>query len=225
MKSKQFIAALLLLSALAWAQETLPEWQITTYDSLGEETLAEINQRIQQGYLPVGMDLSESEGLTMLYSLEPETAVYDWMLKEFADVSALNEEFTGTITAGWLPMDIAVSDGAVFGFFVQTDATIAGWRITTSNMATVDATAAQQQLRTAGFSPWGVAFNHSGQLWHLALNFVDEDALQSTLVGFPAGTADEPLGASIAQITTEGWRPWGLTRTPDEVIMHFVLLQ
>lgn len=225
MKRHRIVLVLLIVAAVAWSQEELPEWRLVTYGNVEDDLVEQMNEVIDSGYVPAGVDIAPEQGITILYVRDEALPVYEWLLKDFADIEMLNDEFTGTITAGWLPMDITVTDCIVVGLFIRTDATVSGWRIAISGLTSGDAHAGQERLRDAGFTPWGIAYSEQRQLWHLGLGFPGEDVLQSSIIGIPLDSTAEETASVIATITDEGWRPWGITRTPTELAVQFVLMQ
>lgn len=222
MKIRMASLVLALVAATAFGQDSDPPWQIVRYPDLSETTVSQINAVIARRYVPVGMDITANEGVRILFARDESVNVYDWLIKEFAEIESLQADFTGTITQGWLPMDITISEGIVIGLFIHTDATVAGWRIGVSALNTTEASNAQAALREAGYSPWGVAFTGGTQLWHLGVAFADEPALPTVLAGFAADANTAALAQSITDISADQWRPWGLTRAEDEILIHFI---
>ena len=196
------------------------DWRILS--STGElgELEEMISSLVVDEYVPVGLDLSEERGLTVLLTRSRLMSSDGWRIYEASSPDQATAEFTDLMRAGYLLMDVSIANDSVVGLFSLSPGTVAGWRIVRSAPTYFDANTVVTQLQTEGFTAWGVSAAPDG-IWHLMLKLVDDERYQTMLVGVPA-TPEEDTVAAVTGLVEEGWTPWGLSFREDEYLVRLI---
>ena len=208
--------AILLTASAAWAQQ----WQIVRTGADLEALERTVSALVRDGYVPVGLDLSEERGVAVLVTRSPLLTSGSWRIHEASSPERATEEFTALIEAGYLIMDVSISGDSIVGLFSMSPAVVGGWRIVQSAPNFFDANAVVTRFQTDGFTAWGVSAAPEG-IWHLMVRFVGDRRYQTILVGVPAAPEEETVTA-LTGLVAEGWIPWGLSIREDEYLVRLI---
>ncbi len=207
---------LLLVPLFVGAQD----WRILSSRGNLEDLEQMISRLVEQNYVPVGIDVSQERGLTVLVTRSELLSSDGWRIYEASSPNEATAEFTDLMRAGYLLMDVSISDDNVVGLFSLSPGVVAGWRVVDSAPNFFDANALITRLQTEGFTAWGVSAAPD-RIWHLVLNLTDAERYQTMLVGVPASPEEETV-AAITGIVQEGWVPWGLSVRDEEYLIRVI---
>ncbi|GEM_PF-5903866 len=214
-------AALLLAAAPLAAQETPSPWVMDEYEVEGETRDEEIQNRIDDGYLPVGMEVAAGEELWLLYIHSDSLPFDQFLIVEYSQVGTLEAEMSSMINTGWVPVDLARYKNGMLVFFINTDAvTVGDWGLsmTLGMEQTIEQT--YREAAEAGYSPWGLTSDDSGTLWFLFLSEPNRESPRPVSLSYhePEEDAFEPgVNAKIG----EGWIPWGMMFGPENIYFQY----
>jgi hypothetical protein len=203
-----------LVSTLVAAQD----WVIREFRGSVEEVREEVTGLVEDGYAPVGVDVSETDGFLFLLVDHAGFPSSAWSLLEFSDLSTVNQEMSAVIGRGWTPVDISFAGGSLFALFTDTDTSIAGWQIAETSFATMQISTVVEDFREQDYGAWGIS-QRGDRLAHLFLSERDEEAFATTIVGFDPDA--ETLRQGITTLVNEGWIPWGIARRGEELLTLF----
>ena len=192
-------------------------WSITRYSGPMEDMVDAISEDLQRGYLPVGFEADPDISLLLI---QDDTIPFTrWRIHEFTNPSQMEAEMNGFLVEGWLPMDIARTEGGIAALFIETELSVNGWRIVTSE-ATDDAlTATIEDLQSQGLSVWGASLDGEG-IWLLAVRELG-DVVRVTQY---ANYQDEPerIRLAVNESIAAGFVPWGLSLAAGRVLVTYV---
>ena len=195
-------------------------WSLTRYVGEDvEEVTEQVNRDLEDGsYLPVGLDADPDIALFLIEN--DEIPFTNWIIYEFDDASDLEDEFTGFLADGWVPMDIARTSNGITALFVEAEVEFNGWQLVTSRAESSAIERTVSNLRDDGYTVWGQALDGEG-MWHLAMREVGleqpRDVRFETYPDDPAALQD-----GINEMIEEVWVPWGLSLSSGEIIVSFV---
>ena len=195
-------------------------WSLTRYSGSDTDELTDqMNEDLESGeYLPVGLEAAPD--ISLLLIRNEHVPFSNWIIYEFDDAGALDEEFSGFLAEGWVPMDIARTPNGIAALFVEADVEISGWQLATSRADSESIERAVSDLSADGYSVWGQALDGEG-MWHLAVREVGLE--QPREIRFETYPDDpEALQDGINGMISEIWAPWGLSLTEGRIIVSFM---
>jgi hypothetical protein len=193
------ITAFILVFSVSSQSQEDPGVILGIYPYAADTIASELDTLLERGYLPVGVEVSPGQEITVLFILHPELKADRWLISEFDNLGTFEEEFTKILRQGWMPMDISFAG----------ETRIEGWRMVS---APLDPETMQQRLaeyQDDGFTVWGIS-GLNNQLWFLLLK-LEEAQFSETCVNF-FSALDKELTAKIESDISSGWTPWGLLR-------------
>ncbi len=163
-----------LLSAALFAQteSDVPEpqmdapWQLLVFPAGDATATGTVNEFIESGYIPVGIEIEQGESLTILLVQSGGVEVKSWAIIDYDDWNSLEAEITGGIQDGYVPMDISRFDERLGVLWVEAELPLEGWRISTSENSLEARTQVVNKFQTQGFTLWGIS-EHEDLMWYL----------------------------------------------------------
>ncbi|MFP4378174.1 MAG: hypothetical protein ACLFP4_14110 [Spirochaetales bacterium] len=209
-----FFAILASTSLLLAAQEQ--SWIIERFES--QDAIAEqAEQYIEAGYTPVGIDVSDTWGFTMLFSKNPAWPATTFAVEEINAASEVTDRVTQRVRDGWLPVDLSFQNDRYIFLFIDAPERVAGWRILPSQRSTVSVQRALSQFRNDGYTVMGSSLVDDGSLVHLVLELPDRDLRGPSLIGVPNDPED--AATAVETLAREGWTPMGISVGVDELLV------
>lgn len=226
MNSRAFPFSLVLILALSAAAigqtnaRPSPDapWQLVFFPFGDPRATEVINEAIRDGYVPVGLEITQGESLGVLLVRTDSVVVRSWAILDYDDWNALETEITGGIADGFVPMDISRYGETLAILWVRADLTIEAWRVSTSPNTIADRTRTINNFQGQGFTLWGMSV-HEGLVWYL---FLRQPGVP------PAGAVSgfskdgQILQAGMVNASKEGWLPNGLASTDRTIYICFV---
>lgn len=190
-----------------------PVWVLIDHP-LDNNVVRNISGVIDDGYVPVGMDIGD-QGVSILYASSSKIVFDRWTIQEFTDLSKLNTELSAFIVDGWLPMDISRTGGGLSVLLVQGDTMeeVLGWRIHEVSAADPgNILQTLEQYRNKGFLPYGVTIDRAdNEFWFLLLQTERPEGTDIRRVAFN-GFSNEDIQEGITTDVANNLLPWGLAR-------------
>lgn len=193
--------------------EERPIWALIDHP-MDDQAVRNISGVIDDGYVPVGMDIGNSH-ISVLYASSTDIVFDRWIIHEFTKLENLNNEFSGFLLDGWIPMDISRTPDGLSVLFVRGDGQqeILGWRIQEISAGDPDAVLQTlERYRDNGFLPYGVTIDREDdEFWFLLLQTeqpVDTELRRIALNGFTNENIQEGISTDIQNQLL----PWGLAR-------------
>jgi len=212
-----FIIVALLLPLPAFGQE----WALHRVADIAE-LRATTDRRIDEGYTPVALDISDELGLTVLYARLGSWDADSYAIEQLSTLDNLNELVTSRIREGWFPMDFAFGADANALLFTSTADVVGGWRIVSAPASSIEVQKTVAEYRAEGFTPMGVSALDDGQLALLLLNLPEAEAPASIIMGVP--TDPEEAVVALQSMVADGWTPISVTTTATEMVVLFLEL-
>jgi hypothetical protein len=207
----------LLVAALLPAQEWALQ-RLTSTDELRSVT----EQRVRDGYTPVGIDIGDELGLSVLYARPVAWQADSYAIEELDSLDALNRVVTDRIRDGWFPMDFTIHDETYALLFTDSADVIGGWRIVGSDPAFMEVQRTIAGYEADGFTPVGISATDGGQLAILFLRLPERDQVNSVVVG--VAPDPEEITIVVQSMVDEGWTPMSVTAAPTELVILFLRL-
>lgn len=192
-------------------------WTIARYSGSAENLVDVISDELRRGYLPVGFEADPD--ISLLLIRDDTIPFTRWQIYEFTDPSEMEAEMNGFLVSGWLPMDISRTENGIAVLLIETERTINGWRIVTSQASDDALSETIEDLQQEGLSVWGASLDGDG-IWLLAVRELDgvTRAVQY------ANYRDEPdrIRLAINESIGAGWLPWGLSLAANRVFVTYI---
>lgn len=213
------IIVLFLIIALPIIAES-PSWVLGMYDYNVMELQRDIKSTIDEGYVPVGLELAEDGSVFVLYSFIPSIEVYNWRLHNFRSLEELEDEFSEYLRAGWLPMGFSVSRFGVYVIFIETDNQADGWGAAESQPAMLEITRTMEEYRGSGYQLMGMS-EFEDTNWFLYVRTTPE--ISGRIQPGTYSSSGEDLLDEIDTRVTEGGIPWGLSSLGDRLVVNYLI--
>ncbi|MFP4067004.1 MAG: hypothetical protein ACLFS5_05825 [Spirochaetaceae bacterium] len=228
--SALILAALIAAAGTAGAQEAeeqsdrqeaeLPAWAFAEHSFTDEELKKEISQFLQNGYVPVGMESEPDGTLHVLYALNTWFEFTNWAIQEFTELDKLNEEMTGVIQEGWLPMAMSATDDGLQVLFIETDFEISGWQIAVGPLSVDSALVTLESWQEDGYTPWAITLSPDDEVWYLFLE--QEDVPNKAVLFNGYENSETAISDGINEDIGEAWYPWGLMRGDETTFVQYL---
>lgn len=210
-----------IISLVAVSALPAQEWALERLESVNDLRQT-TEQRIDEGFTPVSLDISEDLGLTVLYARLSTWAADTFAIEEIPSLDLLNDLVTTRIRDGWFPMDFSFGAGTNALLFTSTADVVDGWRLISSPASTMEVQSAVAGYRADGFTPVGISALDNGQMGLLFLSLPEREALTSIIVGMSKDP--EEAVTTIQSMVDDGWTPVGVTTTASEMVVLFLQL-
>lgn len=213
------ISAVFTIAALPLSAQN-PGWVLGMFDYNVMELQRDIKSTIDEGYVPVGLELAEDGSVFVLYSFIPSIEVYNWRLHNFRSLDELKDEFSDYLRAGWLPMGFSVSRFGVYVIFIETDNQADGWGAAESAPAMLEITKTMEEYRGSGYQLMGMSeFENTN--WFLYVKTTPE--IGGRIMPDSYTSSGEDLLDEIDARVTEGGIPWGLSSLGDRLVVNYLM--
>ncbi len=215
-------AALLLAAAPLAAQENLSPWVLEDYEMNSDTRDDEIQERIDQGYLPVGIETTDDDDTLWVLYIHSDSLPFDqFLIAEYGGVQELEDQMGSMINQGWVPVDIARYQDGMLAFYINTDVvTIGDWGLTATVGRTEMIEETYREGTEAGYSPWGLTADDTGTLWFLFLEEPTRDEPRGVSLSYHAADEDE-FELGVNQKIGQGWIPWGVMFGPENIYFQY----
>lgn len=184
---------------------------LEAYNADEENVKKRIDALGTEGYLPVGIEIDKSTGMTVLFVNDGSMDYDNWIIYNHDKMENIEAELTQFIKEGWVPMDIVKTDPGMTVLYVRggftEGVTITGWRLAKSGMDTETVKTVINDYLKSGFTPWGISLDGS-DAWYFFLNDGTAGSKQFFLEGYKLDS--EFVKKSITDDINKGWMPWGL---------------
>ena len=216
------MATLLLAAAPLAAQENLSPWVIEEYDVRGEARDEAIQDKIDEGYLPVGMEVAADEELWLLYIHSDSLPFDQFIIAEYADTEELEAEMETMTDTGWVPVDLARYQDGMLVFYINTDAVVIGdWGLSMTVGVTEAIEETYREAAEAGYSAWGLTSDDSGSIWFMFLQETNRDEPRIVSLNYHEREDQEAFESGVHEQIREGWIPWGLMFGPENIYFQY----
>jgi hypothetical protein len=193
-----------------------PSWIIQRFEST-EAIANQAQQFVDDGYTPVGIDVSDKWGFSMLFSRNPVWPAQTFAVEEITAAADVTERVTERIEDGWLPIDLSFQDGRYIFLFVDAPERVSGWRVIPSERSTVSVQRSLSRFRADGYTVMGSSLVDDGTLVHLLLELPAKEFRSPSLIGVP--NDPEEAAQAIESLVQEGWTPLGMSVGENELLI------
>ena len=193
-------------------------WQLVFFPAGDDGTVESINHSIAEGYRPVGIEYSLGESLAVLLVKDESVAMGRWAIAEYSDWNTLEDDITASIQDGFVPMDISRYGEALAVLWVDTELSVEGWRISTSENSFTERAQTIRGFETSGFTLYGISINQD-LVWYLFLRF-GETTHTAQLLAYPMDSV--ALQNGLITATDQGWRPTGIASTESMLYVSYL---
>lgn len=204
MKQYMLLIIIFCISFAAHCEQS--PWQLVKHPFDMEKAKEEINVICIDGYLPVGLDIKDGDGIYLLYIMDTGKILKKWFIHYFDNIETFEADVTYIIQNGWIPMDISKTDTGMYVLFINTDAEIEGWRISTISNDTSDKNQLISDFYSKGFHCYGISFDKS-RTWYLFLKMPGLEGKKMTLLKHR--NLPDVISRSIDKEIDNAWIPWG----------------
>lgn len=223
--------ALLLLLALAplvaAEAQTRQSWLITQYSEDLDEARSAIQARVDDGYTPVGLEVAEGSGISVLYVDRPFADRMGWnagsaRLERFetADMEATERRMNSTFADGWFPVDISRSEEAFYILLLDLPWRVERFRFAYDMFTSERLLAAIEMFEEDGLALAGISLYEGVQIWYL---FVESPDWQPERLYFTSyANDDESIVSGFNGDMSDGWIPAGFAVGTTSLTVHYV---
>lgn len=197
------------------------EWALHRLDDVSE-LRATTEERIEEGYTPVSLDISEDLGLTVLYARLADWDADSFAIEEIPSLDNLNELVTSRIRDGWFPMDFSFGAGTNALLFTSSEDVVDGWRIVSAPASSLEVQKTVAEYTAEGFTPVGISALDNGQLAFLLLRLPERETATPMIIG--VSKDPEEAVVTMQSMVDDGWTPVGVTTTASEMVVLFLQL-
>lgn len=223
--------ALLLLLALAplvaAEAQARQSWLINQYSEDLDQARAAIQARVDDGYIPVGLEVAEGSGVSVLYVDRPFADRMGWTagsarLERFetGDMEAAERRISSTFDDGWFPVDISRSEEAFYMLLLDLPWRVERFRFAYDMFTSERLQAAIQRFEDDGMALSGISLYEGVQIWYL---FVDSPDWEPERLYFTSyANNNESIVAGFNADMSEGWIPAGFAVGTTSLTVHYV---
>lgn len=193
-------------------------WRILLFEDAGSEAVVGVQQHIEAGFVPVGLEVSLDTGMHVLVTRLPGVSVGRWAIVDYDDWNKLEDEITASIADGFVPMDISRYGDVLAVLWVETDDIVVdGWRISTAANTATQKDLAIERFGHQQFSVWGTS-KHENLAWFL---FLRERSMQPGGFITTYSISGNEVAAGIAAAAATDWTPIGIATDETAVDIIF----
>jgi hypothetical protein len=221
--------ALLLLILLAplLAAHSRDTWAIVQYEPDLAAARAQIRARIADRYVPVGLEVDEGIGVSVLYVDAPVAQrigkrATDVRLERFAgnDADALENGMNRLLSDGWFAVDISRTEEHYYVLAIDTGWNVDEWRFAYDMFTSARVEAALSLFEEDGFELAGIGLFEGVQIWYLFVKSADWRPRQVYFTSY----RNEPsaLVAGFNEDMADGWIPAGFAVGTTALTVYYV---
>lgn len=200
-----------LLAVDAGAQHVA--WEIKFHGDLGK-IKNEINKFTQDGYVPVGLSLSEG-GFYILYIKTELLTITAWRLSSYDNVEALKSGLTSSMESGYVPSGVSYTSDKFYVLYIKPQhETATAWRIVSADMNMDNVQASIQEWAKEWYFPVGIT-SYGGKYYTLMIKTKQTD-IKSWMIRWYEPNS-QALQAGINKAIEEGYVPWGFNYLGSQV--------
>ena len=222
-----FLMTTLTLTAPLLPAQSRQTWVLAQYAADLAVARQEIRARMANNYVPMGMEVDESLGISILYVDAPVAARIgirgnDVRLRRFAgdDAEALEAGVNSLLSDGWFPVDISRTEGFYYVLAINSGWRVEQWRFAYDMFTSARMQAAIELFQEDGFELAGLGLYEGVQAWYL---FVQSSDWQPRQIYFTSYlNENDALIAGFNEDMAEGWIPVGFAVGTTAITVFYV---
>ncbi|TVQ96807.1 MAG: hypothetical protein EA403_15720 [Spirochaetaceae bacterium] len=223
---------LVLITAFTAATPLLPAqsrqtWVIAQYAPDLAVARQEIRARLANNYVPMGMEVDEALGISVLYVDAPVAARIgirgtDVRLRRFAgdDPEALEAGVNSLLSDGWFPVDISRTEAFYYVLAINSGWRVEQWRFAYDMFTSARMQAAIELFQEDGLELAGMGLYEGVQAWYLFVQSPDWRPRQIYFTSYLNET--DALVAGFNEDMAEGWIPVGFAVGTTAITVFYV---
>lgn len=222
-----FLLTALTLSAPLLPAQARPTWVLTQYEPDLAVARREIRARMANDYVPMGMEVDEALGISILYVDAPVAARIgirgnDVRLRRFAgdDGEALEAGVNSLLSDGWFPVDISRTQDFYYVLAINSGWRIDEWRFAYDMFTSARMQAAIELFQEDGFELAGMGLFEGVQAWYFFVRSPDWKPRQIYFTSYLNET--DALIAGFNEDMAEGWIPVGFAVGTTAITVFYV---
>ncbi|TVQ36195.1 MAG: hypothetical protein EA384_14990 [Spirochaetaceae bacterium] len=218
---------LLLLLAPLLAAQARESWLIAQYADDLNEAQRELDRRLADNHVPVGLEVAEGSGISILYidrpfaqriGLTPDAARLVRLAAD--DMQAVEDRMNALMSDGWFPSDLSRSPEAFYLLFVRLPWQVEQWRFAYGMFSAERLQAAVELFQEDNMVLCGISLYEGVQMWYL---FAESADWRPERHYFTSYANDNPaIIEGFNHDMGEGWIPVGFTVGTTAVTVHYV---
>ncbi|GAB6090197.1 hypothetical protein [Spirochaeta dissipatitropha] len=219
MKHRILIVFLLLFSTciVAISADT-PHTSILFVDLAQEDGKAVIDQQIEKGLVPIGIEQADGTVYMLLFSSREQVGTDRYEIAVYPH-NEVQQRLSARLQNGWTPVGFDMQENAAVFLYLEQESY-------TSRMNVVDIAIDPDALNenfsalfNQGFRPMDISI-YNDRVYILSLDSALVTSRQGLIQAFPIDP--ELSGQGIQQTVDQGFTPWGLAIHRDEIFMLFL---
>ena len=217
----------LFLTAPVLHAQARQTWVLAQYEPDLAVARREIRARMGNNYVPMGLEVDEGLGISVLYVDAPVAARVgirgnDVRLRRFAgdDADALEAGVNSLLSDGWFPVDISRTEGFYYVLAINSGWRVDEWRFAYDMFTSARMQAAIELFQEDGFELAGMGLFEGVQAWYLFVNSPDWKPRQIYFTSYLNET--DALIAGFNEDMAEGWIPVAFAVGTTALTVFFV---
>lgn len=207
------------LSVAAQDRVLIRVWDLQPHGTEIPEALEAIAERVDGGFLPVGLEYEPGRPITVVYTQNINAPISEVSIVTIEDLAELEERMNELLRSGNTPMGMARHDGGLTLLTVRSTIPMQSWGLLTVplNVQSIERAIRSQEAR--GFSAWALS-DYQGDAWILFMRESDEAPERSAVVQSYLLDADNYI-PGIDSAVSNRLIPWGLTINEGEIFVQY----
>ena len=194
-------------------------WDLQPHGATIPEALEAIKQRVEHGFLPVGLEYEPGKPITVVYTQNISAPISEIAIVTIEHLDELESRMAELLQSGATPMGMARHDGGLTLLTVRSAIPIQNWGLLTVplNLQSIAQVIRDQEER--GFSAWALS-DYRDQAWILFMRESDAAPRRYATVQSYLLDADNYIPGIDAAVSNR-LIPWGFTITEGEIFVQY----
>ena len=194
-------------------------WDLQPHGATIPEALEAIKQRVERGFLPVGLEYEPGKPITVVYTQNISAPISEIAIVTIEHLDELESRMAELLRSGATPMGMARHDGGLTLLTVRSAIPIQNWGLLTVplNLQSIAQVIRDQEER--GFSAWALS-DYRDQAWILFMRESDAAPRRYATVQSYLLDADNYI-PGIDGAVSNRLIPWGFTITEGEIFVQY----
>ena len=194
-------------------------WDLQPHGATIPEALDAIKQRVENGFLPVGLEYEPGRPITVVYTQNISAPISEVAIVTIEHLDELEPRMAELLRSGNTPMGMARHDGGLTFLTVRSAIPIQNWGLLTVPLNLQAIARAIRRQEERGFSAWALS-DYQNQAWILFMRESDAAPQRRATVQSYLLDADSYI-PGIDGAVSNRLIPWGVTITEGEIFVQY----
>jgi len=215
-------AVMISLTFAASAQEQT--WILEQYDGGVTEARTKMAQKFQSGYVPVGIEVAEDLGASVLYVPKKYATAFGFSPSEVrietvSEFTKIKDQLNARFAQGWFPVDIARTTKAMYVVLAKTGWQVDDWGLTDDAYTPEHMKNTVSDFQKKGYAPCGTAIYGAGRIIYLFAKSPDRDPSKLYFTSYD--NSRQGIVNGFNSDLSKGWFPWGFAIAPNSLLVQY----